>query len=441
MGRVEGFTVFVPGLLPGERATVRIVQVERRFARAVALQRIGSDAPERTSAECAVFGECGGCQLQHQSYPAQLAHKQRMVQNALARLAKLSDVPVLPTIGMESPWRYRNQVQVPLTWHEEAGRYSGGFFAASSHRVVETTACHLEPSSMEKAVEDVIDVLGTSLPAIGEMSSRGPVRAAGQPSTPPVHHVIVRESFTTGEQMVILVLSRTGLDVSEAVRRIAALPNVVSVALTVQPKPGGPVWGNAVDVVAGQSYLTERIGELEFLISPRSFFQVNTPQMRTLYQVALDYAQLSPTDTVLDAYCGTGTISLMLAKQAKAVVGIETISAAVEDARRNAAHNRIDHAEFVVGEVETVLPRWIEAGQTFDVAVLDPPRKGCDPHVISALIAARPRRIVYVSCNHVTLARDLRLLADGGYHVLEAQPVDMFPQTSHVEVVSSLALM
>ncbi|MCL6518144.1 MAG: 23S rRNA (uracil(1939)-C(5))-methyltransferase RlmD [Alicyclobacillus sp.] len=418
---VEGLTVFVPGLLPGEAADIEITGVERRYARGRVVERRG-DARTRVAPPCAVFGACGGCQLQHLTYEAQLAHKREVVVQALRRIARMEGVPVEETLGMASPWRYRNQVQVPLSFDPAGPTLTPSFFAPGSHALVPVPGCHLEPEEMEETVRRVAALLSD---ALGQRAEA-------------VHHLVVRQSFTTGAQMVILAVDDADLPLDGVAGRIVRLPHVVSVVRTVQPNRHGPVWGRTVEVLAGERHLTERIGELEFLISPRSFFQVNTLQARRLYETALSFAAVGPEDEVLDAYCGTGTLALLFARRAKRVAGIEAVAAAVEDARVNAAHNGIDNAEFVAGVVEGVLPRWIEQGRRFDVALLDPPRRGCDRRVLDAILEARPRRVVYVSCNPATWARDVRILADGGYRVEAVQPVDMFPQTSHVECCSLL---
>jgi 23S rRNA (uracil1939-C5)-methyltransferase len=452
VAKVGDLTVFVPGLLPGERARVRITARERRFARAV-IENRRTTAAHRRQPECAVFGDCGGCQLQHLDYATQLRHKREVVVQSLARFAGLPQVPVAPTLGMDHPWRYRNQVQVPVEF-DGAGHYRLGFFAPRSHRLIATDACHLEPGPLERTIRGAADVIAHGL---------GPRAAA-------VHHLIGRYSFTTGEMMLILAIadalkepggwargdgsSEDGARTEYSVENHAALlddealfdiaeellrlPGVVSVARTLSRARHGPVWGRDTRIIAGQSHLTERIGQLEFLISPRSFFQVNTLQARVLYEQVLQYAQVKPTDTVLDAYCGTGTMALLLAERAQSVIGIETVADAVRDAELNARHNRIDNAHFFVGAVEQVLPRLLRDGQRFDVIVLDPPRRGCDPAVLQAVAEASPRRVVYVSCNHATLMRDLRHLSSSGFSVEEVQPIDMFPQTSHVECVTLL---
>lgn len=416
---VDGFTVFVPGLLPGERADVNVTEVHARFARAQIVRRHTS-APDRVPPPCTAFGACGGCQLQHLAYDQQLVWKREVVRSALARIAKLPDADALvrPTLGMERPWRYRNHVQVPVQY--EAGRMVAGFFAPGGRQVVPTEVCHLMPEAMEATLRQVLERLPE---ALGDQA-----RLA--------HHLILRRSHTTGEQMVVLALHSAAFDRDAAIAAIRTLPHVVSIAGTVQPQAQGPVWGPTAEVWWGRRYLTERLGGLEFLISPRSFFQVNTAQADRLYQVALSYADANPRTDALDAYCGTGTIALLLARRARRVTGLESAAAAVRDAVENASHNGLDNAEFLLGRVEERLPELVASGRRFDVVVLDPPRAGCDPAVLRAVAAAAPQRVVYVSCNPATFARDARRLADAGYRLAVVQPVDMFPQTSHVECCS-----
>lgn len=424
VGSADGLTLFLPDALPGERVHATVTELGHRFARGIVLDRV-TDAPQRVTPACGVFGACGGCQLQHAAYDTQLKHKHDVVQNALQRMAKLPDVPVRPTLGMETPWRYRNQVQVPLAYDAPSGTLTPGFFAARSHHRVPTDTCHLEPLDMERTIQAATRILADTL---GTAAVH-------------VHHLIARRSHTNGQQLLILSVDTANpklLDLDRAAHALLALPNVVGVARTVQPRSNGPVWGSTTDIVAGLESLTEDILGLEFIISPRSFFQVNTVQARALYERVLHYAQAGPEDTVVDAYCGTGTIGLLLARQAKAVVGIENIAPAVRDAKRNARHNGIDNIDFVIGDVEHALPKMAGKGRRFDIVVLDPPRKGCHWAVLDAIADMQPTRVVYVSCNHATWARDVRMLTDRGYTLVEALPVDMFPQTSHVEVVSVL---
>jgi 23S rRNA (uracil1939-C5)-methyltransferase len=419
---VQGFTVFVPHLLPGESGQARINFVKKSFARAQLMERT-ADADMRRQPDCAVFGACGGCQLQHLDYEEQLQHKTQRVAWALRSLPQ--DVPptIHPILGMDTPIRYRNQVQIPVRWTAE-GRVEIGFFSVSSHQLVATDTCHLESLAMEQTARALADWLQACGPEV-----------AGH-----VHHLILRESFTTKQQMVIFAMTRSKRSFVERMKTLLdaiggpRLGALVSVGFTVQPLLEGPVWGADTHIVAGQSHLTETLLGVEYLISPRSFFQVNTRQAARMYETVRDMAALTAEDHVLDAYSGTGSISLLLAKCGVAsVVGIESIQAAIDDAWANSQHNHVDNVTFQVGEVETVLPKLVKQGAHFDVAVLDPPRKGIHPDALQAVLDARPKRIVYISCNPATLGRDLGPMVAAGYRVTEVQPVDMFPQTSHVE--------
>lgn len=422
---LQGLVTFVPGLLPGEGATVRVVSVARHFARAERVSAVEEVTEEsiRTQPECAVFEQCGGCRLQHIHYRAQLRHKREVVRAALKRIGSLPELSVADTLGMDFPWRYRNQVQVPLSYDEETKTLLAGFFAAHSHRLIATQTCVLEPLGMETTVAAVTrmlpDLLGRE------------VRF--------VHHVVVRESYTNERQMVILCLRGTiGHRQQQALRKLSTLPQVVGVAVTIQPRSHGPVWGKTVEMLTGESFLTEDMDDLEMLISPRSFFQTNTLQARMLYRYVRQQAQIVPGQRVLDAYCGIGSIGLYLAAQGAYVVGMESNPAAVVDARRNAAHNGLSNTEFVTAQVERELPRRVVNGERFDLTVLDPPRDGCRKEVLQAVADADSNRVIYVSCNPATLARDLVQLVHTGYRVETVQPVDMFPQTAHVECVVSL---
>lgn len=468
VARLEDVTVFVPGALPGETVHARIVSAHKRHLVAEATGWVlrhesgwhgeGSDGHEGSQGEaqgeaqgegsrdqaladhisqgqasadqghpirvaplCPVFHQCGGCQLQHLSYTTALEHKRQVVASALQRIGHLDKFEVLPTIGMDTPWRYRNQIQVPLRYDADSGQLVQGFFAPHSHEVIETTSCDLVPPSVEE----------TMVEAPRQMS-----RVLGAEASV-VHHMIIRHSLFTGEQMLILGVRKPPADLKKLTTALFS-PPIVSLGITVQENPTGPVWGDKVDIIAGKANLMERLGKLDFLISPRSFFQVNTKQADVLTELARNSCALRGDEVVLDAYCGTGTFSLTIANSVKEIVGIEAVAPAVEDARANAKQNSIDNARFEVGIVEHVLPRWVEQGTRFDVAVLDPPRKGCHPDVLRALVDAGIPRIVYVSCNPATLARDVRILADAGYRPGAFQPVDMFPQTSHVECVVSI---
>ncbi|HZG56680.1 23S rRNA (uracil(1939)-C(5))-methyltransferase RlmD [Paenibacillus sp.] len=454
VGRHEGFTLFVPGALPGERVRVRVVETKKQYGRADLLEVL-VPSPSRVAPPCPVYARCGGCQLQHFAYDAQLAWKRQLVVDALERIGKLqvkegevggprasfqpdslssdgasagtSGIVVHPTIGMDEPWRYRNKAQVPIGFSIEEGGLVGGFYEQGSHRIVETEACliqHERNDDAALAAKRIARELG--IEAYDEKSHTGWLR-----------HVVAKVSFESGDLMLVLVgTSRAtpGLDAYVA-RLREALPHAVSICLNVNPERTSAVFGRETVTLWGTDVIFDSIGGIRFAISARSFYQVNPVQTERLYGKALEYAALAGGETVIDAYCGIGTISLFLARAAGRVYGVELVPDAVEDARANARLNDIDNADFEVGRAEVVLPAWRAQGIAADVIVVDPPRKGCDPALLDTLIAMRPARIVYVSCNPATLARDLAVLDAGGFATLEVQPVDMFPHTGHVECV------
>jgi 23S rRNA (uracil1939-C5)-methyltransferase len=306
-------------------------------------------------------------------------------------------------------------VQMPFRRNED-GTVDMGFYGAQTHDMVPTDSCHLLSEAMQHTLNEARRFLET----------------AGESVASAVHHVIVRESASTDEQLVVFAVLAMSNGLRDALGAFDA-PRVTTICVTVQPKIGGPVWGPRVEVIKGSGMFDERIGDINFHVSPRSFLQVQTGLAHKMYKTVIEFADLMSEDTVVDAYCGIGTMTLMLAKRAGHAIGVEEISVAVADARLNADENRISNAEFVAGKVEEWLPKWVEGGGWADVIVFDPPRKGIDPAAISSVIEADVPRIVYASCNPATLQRDLKLLIAGGYEVVQMQPFDMFPQTSHVE--------
>ncbi|GIP33651.1 23S rRNA (uracil-C(5))-methyltransferase RlmCD [Paenibacillus sp. J2TS4] len=332
---------------------------------------------------------------------------------------------VHPTMGMDDPWRYRNKAQVPFG--EEEGGLIGGFYAQGSHRIIDMDQCliqHEQSDAVVARVKEIARSLGIS--AYDERAHTGLLR-----------HVVVKYGFATGEIMVVLITNGRQIPkADEWVRAIRdALPAVKSICHNVNMARTNVIFGERTEVLWGQEYIHDYIGDVKFAISPRSFYQVNPAQTEVLYRQALEYAGLTGQETVIDAYCGIGTISLFLARHAKQVYGVEIVEDAVADARRNAALNGLPNVTFAAGKAEEVIPAWKQEGITADVIVVDPPRKGCDAALLETMVAMRPKRIVYVSCNPATLARDLRVLEGGGYRAVEAQPVDMFPHTLHVECV------
>ncbi|MEJ3716441.1 23S rRNA (uracil(1939)-C(5))-methyltransferase RlmD [Paenibacillus polymyxa] len=442
VGRVEGFTLFVPGALPGEKVRVKVLKTKKQYGYAKLLD-IAQASPDRIAASCAIYDQCGGCQLQHMSYEAQLGWKRQHVVDVLERIGKLSvaddddtsvDLPhvqgvvVHPTLGMSEPWRYRNKAQVPIGVTE--GGLVGGFYARGSHRIVDMNTCLIQDERNDEVVARVKEIgrmLGIS--AYNEETGRGLLR-----------HVVVKAAFRTGEMMLVLVTN--GRDIPHADAWIGSIrehiPHVASICQNVNTKRTNVIFGDETRVLWGRDVIYDYIGNVQFAISARSFYQVNPVQTEVLYSKTVEYAGLTGKETVIDAYCGIGTISLFLAQHADQVYGVEIVKEAIDDARSNALLNEMRNVKFEVGASEDVIPAWKEQGITADVIVVDPPRKGCDPRLLDTILEMKPERVVYVSCNPSTLARDLRILEDGGYSTVEVQPVDMFPHTVHVESVALL---
>lgn len=424
--RHEGMAVFVPGLLPGERALVRIVKPEKRYAFG-RVEKLLEKSPSRAEPFCPIYKRCGGCVCQHMTYEASLAFKRQQVQDLLQRVGGLS-IEVPPVWGMAHPFGYRNKGAYPVA--QTDGAPACGFFAPRSHDLVPLPegGCAIQGEDSAKATQAVLSWMReNSVPAYDEQTGRGLVR-----------HIMTR-STTSGELMVVVV---TRADIPKASRLIellrAAVPGLCSVCLSVNSRRTNVILGTDIRVLSGKAAMEDTLCGLHFSVSPLSFFQVNPRQTERLYGLALEYAGLTGAETVVDAYCGAGTISLLLAQKAKKVIGIEIVPEAIQNANENAARNGIANAEFHVGATEELLPKLVANGLRPDVIVLDPPRKGCDPAVLQAIIAAAPKHVVYVSCGAPTLARDAKLLAEGGYAAEKVQCVDMFCWTGAVETVMSL---
>lgn len=425
VGRYRDFTVFVNGALQGEMVRVKISEVKKNFARGVLLEVV-QPIPERTSPPCPAYRECGGCQLQHLNYPAQLAMKRQRVVDALERIGGLSGVKVQPVLGMNEPWYYRNKVQYPVGMAED-GTITLGFYRQGTHQIVPFAGCLLQPKDMNRIVGGILSLIKEyGVPAYNEQSGTGLLR-----------HVLVRKGFGTGEVMVVLVTNGDNFPQGrEIARKIAEdFVEIKSIVQNINTSRGNVILGQETRLLWGQETIVDELDGLRFKISPRSFFQVNPDQTRVLYGKAVEYAKLTGGETVVDAYCGVGSLTLFLARKAKRVFGIEVVPEAIRDAHENAAANQLTNTEFLVGETEKVLPELVAEGIRFDVGVVDPPRSGCERAVLESFAANGVGRIVYVSCNPSTLARDLKVLTELGYETREVQPVDMFPQTYHVESV------
>jgi 23S rRNA (uracil1939-C5)-methyltransferase len=427
VGRYEGLTIFVPGGAPGDTLRAKIIEVKKNYARA-SLVEVVAPSPDRVAPPCPVVGECGGCQLQHISYEAQLRLKHQQVADAIERLGKLEGVTIHPTLGMNDPWHYRNKAQFPVGLR--SGQIVAGFFAPGTHRIVDIEHCNIQHplgNEIMAAAKELARQFG--VPIYDERTHKGVLR-----------HVLARVGRGTGEAMAVLVTNGPEFPSASKFAKglLERVPALVSVVQNINPEQTNVVLGRKSKVLAGKDHIIDYIGDLEFAISPVSFFQVNPAQTEVLYGKALEYAGLTGSETVLDVYCGIGTISLFLARNAREVIGIEVVPPAIEDARENAERNRVGNARFICGDAAVEMPKLAEHGVRADVIVVDPPRAGCDAPVLQAMAAVGPERIVYVSCNPASLARDLGILTGLGYRVTEVQPVDMFPHTSHVECVARL---
>ncbi len=426
VARIDGFTVFVPGALIGEKVAASIDVVKKTYARAHLLDEgVRFASPERIEPPCPLYFDCGGCQLLHQSYEGQLAMKQQRVIDALSRIGGITGITVHPIIGMTNPWHYRNKAQYPFG--KSNGRIIAGCYRKGTHRVVGTPDCRIQHPMNNRVVEGVrrlAEEFGLSV--YDEETHKGLLR-----------HVLVRRAFGTGEISVALATNDAHFPRSEEFAKKLAdeFPGIRSIVQNINPTHGNKVLGDENIVLWGEDGITDILGNLEFRISPTAFYQVNPVQTLVLYKKAVEYAGLSGKEKVLDVYCGVGTLTLFLAWRALEAYGIEANKNAIEDATANARLNRIANVRFIAGRAEKVLPDLAKAGIIFDVAVVDPPRAGCQPEVLQALANTGAKRIVYVSCNPGTLARDLKDLVQLGYKAEEAQPVDMFPHTYHVECV------
>ncbi|AZP04671.1 23S rRNA (uracil(1939)-C(5))-methyltransferase RlmD [Jeotgalibaca ciconiae] len=427
VAKVDSYPLFVIDGLPGEEAIVKVTKLGKSYGFARIEERLSS-SEDRIPTTDVLGTQVGTMPLQHMRYEAQLKFKQNMVIQDFKRIAKLPDIEVLPTIGMKQPWGYRNKAQIPV--RAKDGKLVTGFFRKNTHDLVPMENFHIQDPKIDEAIVKVRDILQEyGVKAYDEKKHTGNIR-----------HIMVRRGTYTGEMMIVLV-TRTAkiFPKSKIVPDILeALPEVVSIVQNVNPKRSNVILGEETIILHGEDLYHDTLLGHKFAISSKSFYQVNPLQTEKLYQLALDAAQLTGEETVIDAYCGIGTISLALAEKAKQVYAMEIVPDAIEMAKRNAEENNIENVTFEIGAAEEVMPKWAEEGIQADVIVVDPPRKGLDAGFIEAALTVNPDRIVYVSCNPATLSRDLRIFADNGYEAKQAQPVDLFPQTLHVETVVAL---
>ena len=428
VGRCDGIALFVKDTVLGDVAEVKIMKMKKTYGYA-RLMRLLTPSSVRIEPPCPVSRQCGGCQIQAMDYEAQLKFKEEKVRNNLQRIGKLENIPMEPVIGMETPFRYRNKAQFPVGRDRE-GRLTAGFYAGRTHAIISCEDCLLGAEINKKILDIVLSHMDRfGIEPYDEGTGQGLVR-----------HIMIREGRKTGQIMVCIVVNGIRLPESDIlVKALASLPGMTSITLNVNQEKTNVIMGKKQILLWGSEYIEDLIGDVRFRISPLSFYQVNPQQTEKLYGKALEYAGLTGEETVWDLYCGIGTISLFLARSAKRVYGVEIVPAAIDDARENALLNHMTNAEFFVGKAEEVLPeKYRTEGISADVIVVDPPRKGCQENVLETMVQMEPKRIVYVSCDSATLARDLNYLCTHGYEVKKVCPVDMFPQSVHVETVVGL---
>lgn len=424
------YPIFIEGALKGEKVKVRIVKVNKNFAYGK-LMEVLEASEERVNPPCAIYKRCGGCKLQHASYNAQLDFKWDRVKDCVSKIGKLDPSIVKYPLGMEEPWRYRNKVQLPIGLIN--GEVKIGFFAPRSHDIIDMESCLIQDEIGDKVVKltrEWIEKFNIRPYNVdGEYDEKGIVR-----------HIMIRRGFTTNEVMVVLVTNGEKLPYKEEFvdLMVKNIPGIKSIIQNINSKKTNVILGLESKTLWGEDTVSDYIGDFRFNISPLSFFQVNPIQTEVLYGKALEYANLTGNEEVFDAYCGTGTITLFLSQKAKKVYGVEIIPQAMDNAWINAKENKVENVEFFVGESEVVIPDLINKGVKADVVVVDPPRKGCDKKLLDAITHIDAKKIVYVSCDPSTLGRDLKVLEENGYKTLEVQPVDMFPNTAHIENVALL---
>ena len=434
IGHVDGYALFVKNALPGETIRAGIMKCGKSYGYARVMEVLEDSGSGRVEPRCPAAGRCGGCTIQHLTYERQLAYKEKKVRDCLVRIGGVDadEVEWLPIIGMEDPWQYRNKAQFPVRMQKDnEGRPypAAGFYAGRTHSIVPVTDCAIQHPCMKGILETVLTWMrDQNVPAYDESSHSGLVR-----------HIYIRRAYHTSQIMVCLVINSHGISSlrqETLLQKLTGIPGMTGIFLNSNTDRTNVILGKEMKLLWGQAYIEDRIGDVRYHISPQSFYQVNPEQTEKLYQTALEFAGLSGEETVWDLYCGIGTISLFLAQRARKVYGVEIVPEAVQNAKENARLNGIVNAEFFCGAAEEVVPRL--AGQA-DVVVVDPPRKGCDGVLLDTIAGMGPERIVYVSCDPGTLARDVKKLGEMGYGVKKVRAVDMFGQGGNVETVVMLS--
>ena len=445
IGKVDGYTLFIKDAIIGDVVEAKVMKAKKNYGYARLMNVLTPSEDRVEEVVCPMARKCGGCQIQEMKYPAQLAFKESKVRGNLERIGEvpgeLLDQIMHPVVGMDEegmqPFRYRNKAQFPIGTDKD-GRVTAGFYAGRTHSIIGNTDCVLGVEVNEEILNCILDFMEEfEISAYDEVKHKGLVR-----------HVLLRYGFKTDEIMVCLVINgKTIPHCHDLVGRLRQIPGMTSITLSSNTAKTNVIMGDTIRLLWGQEFITDYIGEIKYQISPLSFYQVNPVQTEKLYRLALDYAGLTGNETVWDLYCGIGTISLFLAEKAKQVYGVEIVPQAIDDAKNNAKINNITNAEFYVGKAEEVLPEYYKEyekthnGETAhaDVIVVDPPRKGCEESLLQTIVDMQPEKVVYVSCDSATLARDVKFLRAKGYELKDVTPVDQFPHTVHVETVVLLS--
>ncbi len=428
VGKIDGYALFVKDAIPGDRIIAKVTKTKKTYGFG-RLMEILEPSSKRVEPLCPVANACGGCTLMAMNYESQLDFKFNLIQNNIARIGGLTDYETAPVIGMENPYRYRNKAQFPVGTDKDSNIVMG-FYAGRTHAIVPNEDC-LIGSKVNAPILNTIKshMIQYGIKPYNETTNSGTVR-----------HILIREGFVTGEIMVCIIVNGNGIKEEQTlIEQLTALEfddnrKIVSIVININRERTNVIMGRKTRLAYGKPYIEDYIGNVKYQISALSFYQVNPIQTKVLYEKALEYADLTGNETVWDLYCGIGTISLFLAQKAKQVYGVEIVPEAIEDAKNNASINGITNAEFFVGKAEEVLPEKYKNDKIYaDVIVVDPPRKGCDETLLDTMVKMQPKRIVYVSCDSATLARDLKYLSKNGYTVKKVQGVDQFAHSCHVE--------
>lgn len=423
--KIDRYPVFVPNALIEEEIEYKLIKVKKNFAIGKLLE-VKNKSKDRVEPPCVYYYKCGGCQLQHMTYQAQLNMKKEQVVNLFHRKGLFEDTPIQPTLGMEQPWRYRNKSQIPVG-KDKDNKAIMGFYRQRSHDIIDMDSCLIQDEQHQNIMNYVkhwFNELNMSI--YDEKNKRGLMR-----------HLVIRTGYHTDEIMVIFVTNGKKFKNANVLvqKLISEFPNITSIKQNINDTHSNVIMGPQSVTLYGKDKIVDELSEVTFNISDQSFYQINSAQTEKLYQKAIDYAQLTGEEIVLDTYCGIGTIGLYMAPQAKHVYGVEVVPSAIKDAQENATKNQLNNTTFECGKAEDVILEWKAQGIKPDVVMVDPPRKGCDETFIKTLLKLNPKRIVYISCNPSTQQRDAQLLSDN-YHLVEITPVDMFPQTTHIETVA-----